>query len=242
MRRIVVLFLVLICTSTVVSAQSFTDKLQKSAQGEGRVVVTESKDIDALVNGTKQTQAATPAPQVQKTKATESQTVRQHEQSGVKEDRKTAPHVETVAPHVAESASQTAKPHASATEEKAREEHAASTHRNTKENTEEETNSATTIVRKKVNRGWRRVKGYRVQAYSGSNTRQSRQMAEQAGNTIKAKFPDQPVYVHFYSPSWKCRVGNFRTYAEAERLMKQIRRMGYKSACVVAGTITVQPE
>lgn len=231
------------CGSVIAGAQSFTDKLQQSQQGQGRVVVTESKDIDALVNGTNQ--AANQTNRANLTNQTNRPQTNQSNQANrtnqPKEEKKPVAHAETAAPHVAETVAPAQKQHVAAAEEKPHEEHAATVRHNTKETTEEEA-STTTTVRKKVNRGWRKVKGYRVQAYSGSNTRQSRQMAEQAGNAIKAKFPDQPVYVHFYSPSWKCRVGNFRSYAEAERLMKQIRRMGYKSACVVSGTITVQPE
>ncbi len=239
MRRIAALFVVLACGSVIAGAQSFTDKLQQSQQGQGRVVVTESKDIDALVNGTNQ--AASQTNQANRSNLTNqsSQADRNNQPKEAKE-KKAVAHTEASATH-AETATAAPKQHVAAAEEKPHEEHAATVRHSTKETTEEEA-STTTTVRKKVNRGWRKVKGYRVQAYSGSNTRQSRQMAEQAGNAIKAKFPDQPVYVHFYSPSWKCRVGNFRTYAEAERLMKQIRRMGYKSACVVSGTITVQPE
>lgn len=241
MIRIVALFVVLACGSVIAGAQSFTDKLQQSQQGQGRVVVTESKDIDALVNGTNQT--------ANKTKNQSSQSVRTNQASQTahavapkpNEEKKVVARTETATPHVAETVTPAQKQHVASAEEKPHEEHAATVRHSVKETAEEEATTSTT-VRKKVNRGWRKVKGYRVQAYSGSNTRQSRQMAEKAGNAIKAKFPDQPVYVHFYSPSWKCRVGNFRSYAEAERLMKQIRRMGYKSACVVSGTITVQPE
>ena len=57
---------------------------------------------------------------------------------------------------------------------------------------------------------------------------------------IKAKYPNLPVYVHFYSPSWKCRVGNFRSYEEANKVLKQMKALGYSSACIVKGKITVQ--
>ena len=67
-----------------------------------------------------------------------------------------------------------------------------------------------------------------------------RQKAESIGSAIKMRFPDQPVYVHFYSPRWICRVGNFRSYAAANQLLKKIRAMGYRSACLVKGKITVQ--
>ena len=84
-----------------------------------------------------------------------------------------------------------------------------------------------------------RVVGYRVQAYSGGNTRQDRMKAEQAGNAISQQFPGIYVEVHFYSPSWKCRVGNYRNYEDAKEMRDEIRRMGYPSATIVKGKITV---
>ena len=92
---------------------------------------------------------------------------------------------------------------------------------------------------KKVMRGGRKVTGYRVQAYSGGNSRADRQKAENIGNAIKMRFPDLPVYVHFYSPRWICRVGNFRTYQEANEVLKEVKEMGYRQACIVKGKITV---
>ena len=84
-----------------------------------------------------------------------------------------------------------------------------------------------------------RVVGYRVQAFSGGNTRQDRMKAEQAGNAISQMFPGIYVEVHFYSPSWKCRVGNYRNYEDAKEMRDEIRRMGYPSATIVKGKITV---
>lgn len=92
---------------------------------------------------------------------------------------------------------------------------------------------------KKVMRGGRKITGYRVQAYSGGNSRADRQRAENIGNAIKMRFPDLPIYVHFYSPRWICRVGNFRTYKEANEVLKEVKSMGYRQACIVKGKITV---
>lgn len=91
----------------------------------------------------------------------------------------------------------------------------------------------------KVMRNARKVNGYRVQVYVGGNTRQDKSRAYNAGSVMKSYFPDQPVYVHFYSPRWKCLMGNFRTYAEAAALVPQVRDAGYRQACVVKGKITV---
>lgn len=97
--------------------------------------------------------------------------------------------------------------------------------------TNEQSAPATTATRKIV--------GYRVQAFAGGNSRKDRQMAEQARNNIKAQFPNIAVYVHFYSPRWICRVGNFRTYEEAHQMMVRLQNMGYKQASIVKGKISV---
>ena len=93
---------------------------------------------------------------------------------------------------------------------------------------------------KKVMKNSYKVTGYRVQAFAGGNTRSDRQKAENVGNAIKRRFPEQPIYVHFYSPRWICRGGNFRTYEEAHAMLVEIREMGYKQASIVKGKISVQ--
>lgn len=80
-----------------------------------------------------------------------------------------------------------------------------------------------------------KITGYRVQAYAGGNSRKDRQMAEQARNNIKAHYPNVPVYVHFYSPRWICRVGNYRSYEEAHQMMVNLQNLGYKQASIVKG-------
>ena len=103
-----------------------------------------------------------------------------------------------------------------------------------------ETDEATPDLSKKVLRGGVKVNGYRVQAYAGGNSRKDRIQAEQIGNNIKSHFANVPVYVHFYSPRWICRVGNYRTYEEAHQMLVQLRNLGYSQASIVKGKITVQ--
>ena len=126
--------------------------------------------------------------------------------------------------------------------EKANKEPSESTHtgRNTTVKEPAESESQVVDTSKKVMRGGRKVMGYRVQAYSGGNSRADRQRAESIGNAIKMRFPDLPIYVHFYSPRWICRVGNFRTYQEANEVLQEIKGMGYRQACIVKGKITVR--
>jgi membrane protein involved in colicin uptake len=104
---------------------------------------------------------------------------------------------------------------------------------------DDEMSIPTIDMRKKVMRGSRKVTGYRVQAFAGGNTRADKMKAQQAGNAIKMRFPDQPIYVHFYSPRWICRVGNYRSLGEAEKMLRAVRKMGYKAATIVKGKITV---
>jgi hypothetical protein len=103
-----------------------------------------------------------------------------------------------------------------------------------------ETEETTPDFSKKVMRGGVKVNGYRVQAFAGGNSRKDRQEAEATGNAIKSHFADVPVYVHFYSPRWICRVGNYRTYEEAHQMLVQLRNLGYSQASIVKGKITVQ--
>ena len=90
----------------------------------------------------------------------------------------------------------------------------------------------------KILRG-QKVMGYRVQAFAGGNSRKDRQQAEQVRNNIKSHYPNVPVYVHFYSPRWICRVGNYRTYEEAHQMLVSLRNIGFDQATIVKGKITV---
>jgi hypothetical protein len=96
----------------------------------------------------------------------------------------------------------------------------------------------TTEPRKKVLKGYK-VNGYRVQVFAGGNSRDARVKAERTGREINALFPGEPVYVHFYSPRWICRMGNYRTYEEAHQILNAVKKLGYQSAIIVKGKITV---
>lgn len=106
-----------------------------------------------------------------------------------------------------------------------------------------ETESGTEVevdMSKKVMRNSYKVTGFRVQAFAGGNTREDKRKAEEARDKIKRAYPSEPVYVHFYSPRWICRVGNYRTQEEANRMLRNIRNLGYRQAVVAKGKITVQ--
>ena len=192
------------------SAQTFMDDLRREAPGQGKVTVTQSKEIDELVNGKP---AQTPqAPQTQpNAPRTEAQKNDTHAPS---HDGKETAKTEEEKPD-------SAKRQPIVTEAEGDE-------------------TFPPDMRKKVMRRSFKMQGYRVQVYSGGNSRADRQRAETAGAVMKSHFPDQPIYTHFYSPSWKCRMGNYKTQAEAQAYLAKVRKLGYRQACIVKGPIQVQ--
>ena len=189
-------------------AQTFTQRLQKQAAGQGTVTVHHDKDIDKLVNGAwVERDAIERKRREAEAKAAE----------GLKP--KASPAKKPTAPHEGDKGDEAERAAVA-------------------EVTEAGQGSAGT--RKKVMLNSRKVNGYRVQAFAGGNTRQDRLKAEQVGNEIKQRFPEEPVYVHFYSPRWICRVGNYRSYEEAHQMLLEIQQLGYKQALIVKGKITVQ--
>ena len=77
-----------------------------------------------------------------------------------------------------------------------------------------------------------RMNGYRVQAYAGGNSRDAKRRAYQVDALVRKLFPEQPVYTRFVSPRWICHVGDFKTRAEALRLLKDMRRTGKFSEAI----------
>ena len=102
------------------------------------------------------------------------------------------------------------------------------------------TKTDTTEVNANVKGPIRKVMGYRVQAFAGNNSRVSREKARSIGERLKTEFPEHAVYVHFYTPRWVCRMGNFQTREEAEEMLQKVKDLGYSTACLVKGKITVR--
>ena len=196
-RKLIILALCVGCISAADAQSTFTQRLQQNNSGEGKVTVTQDKQIDDLVNGTgSRTITITPTPKQQTDKKTETAT-NQKEQDN-KSDKLSA--LDTQSTMVLPD---------------------------------------TTDLQKKVMKGYK-VQGFRVQVFAGGNSRNDRIKAERIGNEIKGLFPGVPVYVHFYSPRWICRMGNYRTYEEASEVLRSVKQFGYQSAIIVKGKITVQ--
>lgn len=236
MKQFVTLLIFILCSSIQMNAQTYLDHLKQKNPGQGVVTVHQSKAIDELVNG-KQVPTNTNQvnPQDDKTKTTP-QPQKKPTDTQHKEVTPAAQHKQTPDSHKQTPDSlKKAEPQHEAAKEKQHGNNAqkAETH-------QEETEMPVVDMRKKVMRRSYKVTGYRVQIFAGGNSRNDRLKAEQTGNNIKMKFPDQPVYVHFYSPRWICRMGNFRELGEAKKVLAKVKALGYRQACLVKGQITVQ--
>ena len=196
MKQLLITIALCVGCITAADAQStFTERLQKSNTGEGKISVTQDKSIDALVNGAS---AVTKQPENIKPEQKEKVTTPK-DKADDKEKEKVAP----------------------------------------KDNEAVVVVPDTVDMHKKVMKGYK-VNGYRVQVFAGGNSRNDRLKAERTGENIKSTFPGVPVYVHFYSPRWICRIGNYRTYEEAHEVLQRVKQLGYDSAIIVKGKITVQ--
>lgn len=213
MKPFVLTIILVIGAVTKLQAQSFLQHIQKKEAGKATVTVVQSHDIDELVDNA--------------------------DVSGHKK-------VETKKPENTNTTSTTThKP--GKTNNNKKDEHPANRnniqhgeHNAHAENNAETENDAETIdTRRKLPKRSYKINGYRVQVLSGGNSRADKNRVQQAGNDVKAVFPELPVYVHFYSPRWICRVGNFRTYEEASHILTQLKKLGFKEACIVSGKITV---
>ena len=241
MRRLVAIFALVACALTYGYAQS----------NKGSVTVKQSAEIDALVYGKKQEvqktkeqlkaekKAAKKAEKEAKKKAKEEAKLKKAAgDKGQQPTQQQPPKPEPVKPAPYVPALPETRP----------------VQPQEPQHTEEQERPRTKIIRRRVKvsdrserghrdvvyNGMRKVSGYRIQIFSGGNKREDRQNAERAGHKIKAAFPSQPVYVHFHSPRWICRVGNFHDKKKAQEFLKQAKRAGFPQATIVSAIVTVR--
>ena len=219
--KTIVALLTLLCVAITTTAQTFTERLQKTVAGKGTITVVHSAAIDQRVTGHRpDIKPAKPQQTTQENKTADS-TKKQQADSTKKQQ----------ADSTKKQQADTTKKTTTQTETKPQQESPKS---------DDDFEIPTVDMRKKVMGRSYKVNGYRVQAFAGGNTRTDRQKAQNIGDAIKLKFPEQPIYVHFYPPRWICRVGNFRTYEEAHAMLLEVKKMGYTQASIVKGKITVQ--
>lgn len=188
---------------------------------QGTVTVTQSEDIDALVNGKKNAKANKKKPQPQPQGAVKKLTV----PSAV--IPRVEPRIEAPTPSPA--------PHTASTRTKL-------VRKKVRRPLIDPTDGTTIrqTVTKRVAKGVRKVRGFRVLAYSGGNTREARKEAERWGQKAKQILQTEPIYVHFYSPRWMCQVGNFTNYEQAQKVMRKLKKEGFTHANIIRTMVTIE--
>ena len=169
MRKLILIFLML-GSATGLSAQTkFTEQLQKTSAGQGKVTLHQSQKITNLVNGD-----ASNASAATKSKPTE-----------------------TAA-------------------------------KKTQDGDQAEVSAMQSTTGQKV-----RMNGYRIQVYSGGNSRKAKTEATAMGQRVRNMFGELSIYTNFISPHWICRVGDFKSYEEANEVFRQMKATGNFSEAVI---------
>lgn len=244
MKRLFILSCLIVCITAIAHAQTYTQHLQQKAAGKGSVVVTQSEEIDKLVNtanvNPRQQEAAHKPTAAEKPTSTAVKTTPTAASKSQKFENvaHSNPTHNNAAHHGTEPRHEATQHHESTLHHESTQRHESTQHHNTATETAE-AEAPVVDMSKKVMRRSYKTNGYRVQVFAGGNSRNDKIKAQQAGNAVKAAFPSQPIYVHFYSPRWICRMGNYRTYDEANAILQQVKKLGYKQACIVKGKISV---
>ena len=72
--------------------------------------------------------------------------------------------------------------------------------------------------------------GYRIQAYSDNNHATAKAAAQKRARDIAMKFPQYRSYISYKAPSWRLRIGDFKTQREAQAALQRIKSVYPKFA------------
>lgn len=64
---------------------------------------------------------------------------------------------------------------------------------------------------------------YRVQLFSDNRSKTAKAEADRRAARVREAFADEDVYVSFTSPFWRLRVGNYRSYEEANKMLYELK-------------------
>ncbi len=65
--------------------------------------------------------------------------------------------------------------------------------------------------------------GYRIQAYTDNNQRTAKASAQARARAIAMRFPQYRSYISYNAPSWRLRIGDFKSRQEAQAALSRIR-------------------
>lgn len=218
---LLVLFFTLLPLATTAQT-TFTAHLRKHISGEGKVVVQQDAAIDDIVNNSRQKRygktttgkASTPnPPTTPKTKRVVSSPNKPVKSQEAGEDQH---QIQSDGKHQHEDARQAERHLGNQAEHKQE-----STER--PHHTNIERREANEVPIPYIARQRYRAQGYRIQIFTGSNSHEDKMRAYAIGRKCQQRFPMLSIYPRFVNPRWICRVGDFRTHAEAQAFVNKIK-------------------
>jgi len=72
--------------------------------------------------------------------------------------------------------------------------------------------------------------GFRIQAYTDNNPSTAKAAAQRRARDIAMKFPQYRSYITYKAPSWRLRIGDFKTQHEAKAALNRIKSVYPKFA------------
>jgi len=65
--------------------------------------------------------------------------------------------------------------------------------------------------------------GYRIQAFSANNSNNGKVQAQQRARAIAMRFPQYRSYISYNAPSWRLRIGDFKSQEDAQKALQRVR-------------------
>jgi hypothetical protein len=81
------------------------------------------------------------------------------------------------------------------------------------------------------------IQGFRIQLYSSTDV----EAAQEVYNFADSLFTDQWIYVVYEVPFYKIRVGDFQTRPQANRIITEVLRRGFRDAWIVPDKVLREP-
>ena len=83
--------------------------------------------------------------------------------------------------------------------------------------------------------GKKEMVGYRIQVFSDRNQRTAKGEALSKERSMKEAFPEMGTYITYDAPSWRLRVGDFRTRDEAASRLAELKELfpGYANEMII---------
>lgn len=231
-----------------IGAQVRTEPAKQQKPKAGKVTVIQDSDLDDLVNNHKTKKSTAPA-KSQAKDAKEQKSSKKDAPQSHKETKPQKPVTPVTAPVKDDSPKtddETVSPEDPSLEEleaerrklaeRLRKEQAERARREAKQS-EDKFNIAFGIPRAR-----HKAKGFRIQVFTGGNSRNDKAAANSMSIKIKKAFPELSTYVHFQSPHWICRTGDFRNRQDADRYAAKIRKMKLSYETRVVSTTVLLAE